>query len=528
MHPWVKNSVVYQIYPRSFNDSNSDGIGDLQGIICKLDYLVELGINTIWLSPIYESPCDDNGYDISHYQSILKDFGTMEDFDYLLAECHKRDIKLVMDLVINHCSDEHEWFVESRKSRDNPYSDYFHWVDEPNSWKSVFGGSAWEWCKERQQYYLHIFSKKQPDLNWSNKNLRDEINAMITWWLDKGVDGFRVDAISFLEKPQDFANFPDQDVFATLPCNNEKVGHEYIRSFMEQIHQRGAFSVGEINAVNTDEVLRYTLPERGEFQMSIVFVPPEVEVFHSDLIGYYKQQIERRIQLQQQGVWDAVFLSNHDKPRQVSLFGNDEKYWQQSAKALAVLNLTQYGTPFLYQGEEIGMTNCYFDTIEQYNDIDTVNKYNELIQQGHSANDALETVKVASRDNARTPMQWNGGQYAGFSDVKPWLDVNINKDQINVSSQEADESSILNFYKKLLGMRKESNCLKFGRTVLLPSHPKVIMFERLYEEEKITVTINLSDETQAVNYDFSRCEHILGQDISDSIEPFGYSVCRGV
>ncbi|WP_434999299.1 glycoside hydrolase family 13 protein [Vibrio scophthalmi] len=528
MHPWVKQAVVYQIYPRSFNDSNSDGIGDLQGIICKLDYLLELGINTIWLSPIYESPCDDNGYDISNYQSILKDFGTMEDFDQLLAECHRRDIKLVMDLVINHCSDEHNWFIESKKSRDNPYSDYFHWVDEPNKWKSVFGGSAWEWSEERQQYYLHIFSKKQPDLNWSNKALRDDINAMIKWWLDKGVDGFRVDAISFLEKPQDFAALPDQDVFATLPCNNEKIGHEYIRSFMEQIHQRGGFSVGEINAVDTAEVLRYTLPERGEFQMSIVFVPPEVEVFHSDLIGYYKQQIERRIQLQEQGVWDAVFLSNHDKPRQVSLFGDDGEYWQQSAKALAVLNLTQYGTPFLYQGEEIGMTNCYFDTIEKYNDIDTVNKYNELVAKGHTNCEALATVKLASRDNARTPMQWTNEQYAGFSHVQPWLDVNNNKGEINVAEQQGNSSSILNFYRNLLALRKESNCLKFGQTTLLPSHDKVIMFERSNEAEKFIVVINLSNESHAVNYDFSLFENILGQDITDSIEPFGYSIYRGV
>ncbi len=522
----VKDQIVYQIYPRSFMDSNGDGIGDIPGVISQLDYLQDLGINAIWLSPIYESPCDDNGYDISNYQSILSIFGTMDDFDRLVTECKKRDIDLIMDLVVNHSSDEHMWFNESKKSRNNPYSDYYHWADTPNDWLSVFGGSAWEWCESRQQYYLHIFSKKQPDLNWSNKKLVKEIVDMINWWMDKGVDGFRIDAISFLEKPNNFNDLPNEKVFATIPCNNEIIGHNYIKTMMKSINDRGGFSVGEINAIDENEILKYTHPDNNEFQMSIVFVPPEIEVFHDDLIGYYKDIIKRRITLQNNNSWDAVFLSNHDKPRQVSLYGNDTQYWKASAKMLAVLNLTQFGTPFLYQGEEIGMTNYFFENINDYDDIDTLNKYQEHLNNGLLPQEALDIVKLSSRDNARTPMQWTAENNAGFTTGTPWLKINKNKTHVNVATQRDDHTSILQFYKQLISFRKSSECMKTGLTKLLPSSKNTIIYQRYNTEDDYLIILNLHTETEIIDHNISKYSLIFGEMTTNSIAPFGFAILK--
>lgn len=535
MSKLIPDTIVYQIYPKSFADSNNDGIGDLQGVISKLDYLTNLGINAIWFSPIYNSPLDDNGYDISDYQSILSQFGTMNDFDELMKECKRRNIKVIMDLVINHCSDEHEWFEKSKQSKDNPYSDYFHWADgvngnPPNKWRSVFGGSAWEYSPEREQYYLHIFSKKQPDLNWANPKLVEEIHSMIKWWLDKGVDGFRIDAISFLEKPEDFQAC-DSEEFATIPCANKDIGHGYIKGFMDIINSYNAFSVGEINEVDSQGILKYVAPSVGEFQMAISFVPPEVEVFHEDLVSYYKDQLKTKLAIEQQGGWNVNFFSNHDKPRQVSLFGSDlQEYWEDAAKALAVLVLTQKGTPFLYQGEEIGMTNCYFDTIEQYNDLDTINKFNEKIEAGIESDEALTLVQLASRDNGRTPMQWDNSEYAGFSQVKPWLGVNPNKESINVASQLQNPTSIFNHYKNLISLRKEERTLVEGSTELLDLGKNIIAFERLLNNERFVVVVNLSKENVVIqSTDLDGLTPLVSNNFNDNkFSSYGYAIFKGV
>ncbi|WP_423840788.1 alpha-glucosidase [Vibrio mytili] len=527
-------TIVYQIYPKSFADSNNDGIGDLQGVISKLDYLTDLGVNAIWLSPVYKSPLDDNGYDISDYQSILPQFGTMSDLDQLIEECHSRDIKIIMDLVINHCSDEHEWFEQSKLSKDNPYSDYFHWADgvngkEPNKWRSAFGGSAWEYEPQRDQYYLHVFSKKQPDLNWSNPKLVEEIHTMIAWWLEKGVDGFRIDAISFLEKPNDF-HACESDDFATVPCANKDIGHGYIKGFMDVINRYNAFSVGEINDIDSKGIMTYVSPEAQQFQMAISFVPPEIEVFNNDLVAYYKSQLQTKLEIEQQGAWNTLFFSNHDKPRQVSLFGNDAKeYWKDSAKALAVLTLTQKGTPFLYQGEEIGMTNCYYDSIAQYNDLDTINKYNEKVLAGMDPAQALMEVSLASRDNARTPMQWTHGDFAGFSQVKPWLDVNPNKDTINVESQINESTSILNHYKNLINLRKKEKTLTLGDTKLIDLDKNIVAYERKFENERFVVAVNMSTDSVSIKESTlqSMTPLMSNNYHNNKLESYGYVIYKG-
>ncbi|MFB2863130.1 alpha-glucosidase [Aeromonas sp. MdU4] len=535
MNKSIQDIIVYQIYPKSFRDSNNDGIGDLQGVISKLDYLSDLGVNAIWLSPIYDSPLDDNGYDISDYQSILVQFGTMADFDQLLEQCKRRNIKVIMDLVINHCSDEHIWFKESRKSKNNPYSNYFHWADgingnPPNKWRSVFGGSAWEYSPERDQYYLHIFSKKQPDLNWSNPQLVNEIHSMIKWWLDKGIDGFRIDAISFLEKPVDFHSCDSED-FATVPCANKTLGHSYIKGFMDIINSYDAFSVGEVNEVTSEGILKYVAPAAGEFQMAISFVPPEIEVFNDDLVSYYKEQLKTKLEIEQQGGWNAIFLSNHDKPRQVSLFGDDaEEYWEDAAKALAVLVLTQKGTPFLYQGEEIGMTNCYFDTINKYHDLDTINKYNEKIEAGVQPDDAFRLVQLASRDNGRTPIQWNSDTYAGFSTVEPWLGINQNKDTLNVELQSQSPTSILSHYKNLILLRKENQVLIEGHTKLLDLGKNIIAFERSLNDVRFIVIVNLSKEVTSIKaIDFHGLTTLMSNNFSNNnLSGYGYVIFKGI
>ncbi|GEA61467.1 alpha-glucosidase [Vibrio comitans] len=526
MNTWVKDAIVYQIYPRSFKDSNNDGIGDINGIRSKLDYLQQLGINTLWLSPIYDSPCDDNGYDIRDYQAILSKFGTMQDFDLLLEECHQREMKLVMDLVINHCSDEHEWFEKSKQSKTGPYADYFYWSDEPNDLRSVFGGSAWEYCESRQQFYLHTFSKKQPDLNWECADLVEKIEQMVDWWLDKGVDGFRVDAISFLDKSGIEA--APNGSFATEACVNRPKGHQHLQHLMTKIHSRDVLSVGEINARDTEELLDYILPSRSEFQMAIVFTPPEVEVFHENLNRYYKEQLKTRIEVQQQGAWNANFLSNHDKPRQVSLYGDDNEFWSQSAKALAVLNLTQHGTPYLYQGEEIGMTNCYYDDISDYDDIDTLAKYREQLALGMSSNDALAMVSKASRDNSRTPMQWDDSLFAGFSDAKPWLKMNDNKSSINVDSQQNDADSVLQFYKQLIQLRLNSEALKTGETSLYDTEDAIIAYQREGDCGTYSIVVNLSNEMVSAPHIplLESAELVLGQELSEHLPPYYFAVYK--
>lgn len=502
---WIKDLVIYQVYPRSFQDSNGDGIGDIPGIISRLDHLSDLGINALWLSPVYRSPNDDNGYDISDYQQIMQEFGTMEDWEQLCAECHQRNIKVIMDLVVNHSSDEHPWFEESKSSRDNDKSDYYIWRDpkdgkEPNNWASVFGGSAWEYVPQRGQYYYHLFSKKQPDLNWANPKLREEIFSMMKWWVKKGVDGFRVDAISYLDKPQDFPDSPEPpqpDGYSFSAClvNGRPGTHAYIKEMNRRIFSPyNVLTVGEVAAPDTQELARYVATEREEFDMAIPFVAPVVEIntwspkkLREDIAADYAA-------LKENGWW-ARFFSNHDKPRQVSLYGNDKEYWEVSAKMLAMLLHSLPGTPFVYQGEEIGMTNMRFPTIEQYNDPDAKNTYHQQLLAGATPEQALAEAQMVSRDNARTPMQWDSSKNAGFTSGEPWLGINPNYTRINVENQKNDPHSIYSCYKKLIALRKESPAMSKGDLEILPVDSDTLFaLKRTFQDEVLLSFHNFSSE----------------------------------
>ena len=502
---WIKDLVIYQVYPRSFQDSNGDGIGDIPGIISRLDHLSDLGINALWLSPVYRSPNDDNGYDISDYQQIMQEFGTMEDWEQLCAECHQRNIKVIMDLVVNHSSDEHPWFEESKSSRDNDKSDYYIWRDpkngkEPNNWASVFGGSAWEYVPQRGQYYYHLFSKKQPDLNWANPKLREEIFSMMEWWVKKGVDGFRVDAISYLDKPQDFPDSPEPpqpDGYSFSAClvNGRPGTHAYIREMNRRIFSPyNVLTVGEVAAPDTQELARYVATEREEFDMAIPFVAPVVEIntwspkkLREDIAADYAA-------LKENGWW-ARFFSNHDKPRQVSLYGDDKEYWEVSAKMLAMLLHSLPGTPFVYQGEEIGMTNMRFPTIEQYNDPDAKNTYHQQLLAGATPEQALAEAQMVSRDNARTPMQWDSSPNAGFTSGEPWLGINPNYTRINVENQKNDPHSIYSCYKKLIALRKESSAMSKGDLEILPVDSDTLFaLKRTFQDEVLLSFHNFSSE----------------------------------
>lgn len=502
---WIKDLVIYQVYPRSFQDSNGDGIGDIPGIISRLDHLSDLGINALWLSPVYRSPNDDNGYDISDYQQIMQEFGTMEDWEQLCAECHQRNIKVIMDLVVNHSSDEHPWFEESKSSRDNDKSDYYIWRDpkdgkEPNNWASVFGGSAWEYVPQRGQYYYHLFSKKQPDLNWANPKLREEIFSMMEWWVKKGVDGFRVDAISYLDKPQDFPDSPEPpqpDGYSFSAClvNGRPGTHTYIREMNRRIFSPyNVLTVGEVAAPDTQELARYVATEREEFDMAIPFVAPVIEIntwspkkLREDIAADYAA-------LKENGWW-ARFFSNHDKPRQVSLYGDDKEYWEVSAKMLAMLLHSLPGTPFVYQGEEIGMTNMRFPTIEQYNDPDAKNTYHQQLLAGATPEQALAEAQMVSRDNARTPMQWDSTKNAGFTSGEPWLGINPNYTRINVENQKNDPHSIYSCYKKLIALRKESPAMSKGDLEILPVDSDTLFaLKRTFQDEVLLSFHNFSSE----------------------------------
>lgn len=502
---WIKDLVIYQVYPRSFQDSNGDGIGDIPGIISRLDHLSDLGINALWLSPVYRSPNDDNGYDISDYQQIMQEFGTMEDWEQLCAECHQRNIKVIMDLVVNHSSDEHPWFEESKSSRDNDKSDYYIWRDpkdgkEPNNWASVFGGSAWEYVPQRGQYYYHLFSKKQPDLNWANPKLREEIFSMMEWWVKKGVDGFRVDAISYLDKPQDFPDSPEPpqpDGYSFSAClvNGRPGTHTYIREMNRRIFSPyNVLTVGEVAAPDTQELARYVATEREEFDMAIPFVAPVIEIntwspkkLREDIAADYAA-------LKENGWW-ARFFSNHDKPRQVSLYGNDKEYWEVSAKMLAMLLHSLPGTPFVYQGEEIGMTNMRFPTIEQYNDPDAKNTYHQQLLAGATPEQALAEAQMVSRDNARTPMQWDSSKNAGFTSGEPWLGINPNYTRINAENQKNDPHSIYSCYKKLIALRKESPAMSKGDLEILPVDSDTLFaLKRTFQDEVLLSFHNFSSE----------------------------------
>ena len=497
---WWKESVVYQIYPRSFMDSNNDGIGDIKGITSKLDYLKNLGIDVIWLSPVFKSPNDDNGYDISDYEDIMDEFGTMSDFDELLSEAHNRGIKIIMDLVVNHSSDEHKWFVEARKSKDNPYRDYYIWRDgkdgsTPNNWDSIFSGSAWEYDEETNQYFLHLFSKKQPDLNWENENLRQAVYSMMKFWLDKGIDGFRMDVCNLFSKAEGLPDIGEEGPEG-IYMNGPKI-HDYLHEMNKEVLSKyDIMTVGETPGVSPKHARDYVGEDRDELNM----------VFHFELMDlpnasdkFYKKpykltDIKNIFMKWYDGLenigWNSLFMNNHDQPRMVSRFGNDSKYRIESAKMLATLIHTFKGTPYIYQGEEIGMTNICFDDIKKYRDIETINYYNEKIKN-EDEKSLIERIKITSRDNARTPMQWDDSLNGGFSKSTPWIDVNPNYKQINVKESLEDSNSIFNYYKELIKLRHNNDTIVYGDVKLIyPENESIFAYTRNLDDEQLMVVLN--------------------------------------
>ncbi|NFG22396.1 alpha-glucosidase [Clostridium botulinum] len=505
---WWKESVVYQIYPRSFKDSNGDGIGDIRGIIEKLDYLKELGIDVIWLSPVYKSPNDDNGYDISDYKDIMTEFGTMNDFDELLNSAHEKGIKIMMDLVVNHTSDEHQWFIESRKSEKNKYRDYYVWKkgkdgQPPNNWTSCFSGPAWQYDEETNMYYLHLFSKKQPDLNWESAELRNDVYLMMQWWLDKGIDGFRMDVINFISKNQEFPDGVNGD-FSKYSMNGPRI-HEFLEEMNEKVlRNKNLITVGEMPGVSVEEAKLYTGEDRNELNMVFQFE-------HTDLgNGKYGKWHKNSFKLTdlkkimtkwQKGLenegWNSLYWNNHDQPRVVSRFGNDKKYWKESAKMLATCLHMMKGTPYIYQGEEIGMTNVAFEDLNDYKDIEIINAYNDLvIKNGRSHDEMMEGIYDRGRDNARTPMQWNSSVNAGFTTGTPWIKVNPNYNEINAESQIGDKDSIFNYYKELIKIRKDNEIIVYGNyDLILDDSEEIYAYVRTLNEEQLLVICNFSSNT---------------------------------
>lgn len=510
---WWKELVGYQIYPKSFKDSNGDGIGDLKGIIEKLDYLKDLGIDLIWVSPFFKSPNDDNGYDISDYKDILEEFGTIEDFDDLLLETHKRGMKLIIDLVINHTSDEHPWFIEARESKDSPKRDWYIWREgkegqEPNNWESIFKGSAWEKCEKTNEYYLHLFSKKQPDLNWENKEMRKELYNMINWWLDKGIDGFRVDAISHIKKVEGLPDMPNPNGKKYVDSFDMHMNIEGIQEHLKELKEEtfakyDIVTVGEANGVDAKSADEWVSSENGKFNMIFQFE-------HLKLWNYegntefcpkaYKDVLNKwQVALENKG-WNALFIENHDIPRSTSTWGNDGKYWLESAKSFATTYFLQKGTPFIYQGQEIGMTNTIFNSFSEFKDVKSLNEGKEKLKAGMCEKKVLEILSNTSRDNARTPMQWDDSINAGFTTGRPWLKVNSNYKKINVKNQIKDKNSIYNYYKKLISLKKNNKTLTYGEFKLVLEDDKhIFAYLRELDGERYFILSNLSENEKKIN-----------------------------
>ena len=515
---WWKESVVYQIYPRSFCDSKGDGIGDLNGITGKLDYLKELGIDVIWLSPVYKSPNDDNGYDISDYQAIMDEFGTMEDFDRMLATAHEKGIKIMMDLVVNHTSDEHKWFIESRKSTDNPYRDYYIWRPAkedgslPNNWGSCFSGPAWEYDKTTDMYFLHLFSKKQPDLNWDNPAVRQDVFDMMNWWLKKGVDGFRMDVISLISKEP---GLPDKEPgingYATfnVSANGPHV-HEYLQEMRQKaLNNADTITVGECSGVTLEEAKKYARSDEKELNM--VFQFEHMDVDSDEKAGKWTtrkmdlRNLKKILTRWQKGLqdiaWNSLYWENHDQPRSVSRFGNDsDEYREISAKMLATCIHMMQGTPYVYQGEELGMTNCPFNTLDNFRDLESINAFHELTEQGKmTEEDMMAAIGYKGRDNARTPMQWDDSAYAGFSTANPWIMVNPNYTKINAKDQVNREDSVFKYYQKLIKLRHESELIVYGTyDLILDDDKDIYAYIRTLGDEKLIVYCNFSENTREV------------------------------
>lgn len=495
---WWKNAVFYQIYPRSFNDSNGDGIGDIPGIIEKLDYLENLGVNGIWLSPVYDSPNDDNGYDISDYEAIHPDYGTMNDMDCLIEEARKRNIRIVMDLVVNHTSDEHKWFIEAKKSKDSKYRDYYIWRDpvngkEPNELTSMFGGPAWELDEKTGQYYLHLFSKKQPDLNWDNEEMKKDVYKMMNFWLDKGIGGFRMDVIDLIGKD------PDNMITGNGPNLHQLIQEMNRNTFGHY----DVMTVGETWGVTPETAPLYASPERNELSMVFQFehltLDEEPNTSKWDLMDLDFINLKRVFKKWQtelpKDTWNSLFWNNHDTPRIVSRWGNDKEHRENSAKCFATILHMMRGTPYIFQGEEIGMTNRPISDISEAEDIESVNIYHERLSKGYTHDEVIQSINAKGRDNARRPMQWTSDEQAGFTTGKPWIAVNENYLSINVEENLADEQSVFATYKKLIELRKENDIVVKGEfKLLLEEHPQVFAFERHYNEEKWTVVANFSDK----------------------------------
>ena len=511
---WWKEAVVYQVYPRSFRDANGDGVGDIRGIIEKLDYLQDLGVGAVWLSPVYRSPNDDNGYDISDYRDIDPLFGTLADWDELAAGLHARDIRIVMDLVVNHSSDEHPWFVSARASKSSPFRDFYIWRDgrdnaEPTNWASFFGGSAWEFNEPTSDYYLHLFSKKQPDLNWENPALRRAVYDMMHWWLKRGVDGFRMDVINALSKHQTFPDAPNPDnlpyVFAPqFFMQGPRLFEFYGEMKREVLSHYDLVTVGESALGSVADALTVTHGETGYLDMVFTFDHMDIDMAkHSFATKWHRVPFElgklkREMTRWQEGLqgdgWNSLYFNNHDQPRVVSRFGDDGPLLRETATMLATCLHMLQGTPFVYQGEEIGMTNMRFDRIEDYRDLESHNAYRDLVEvQGFSPEVALEKVRFRSRDNARTPMQWDAAPGAGFTDGTPWIAVNPNHAVINVAAQRDDPASVLNHYRRLIALRKEHPVVVYGRYELIEdADPRLYAYRRIGEEATLLVLCNFS------------------------------------
>ncbi|MDS3948817.1 glycoside hydrolase family 13 protein [Staphylococcus epidermidis] len=513
---WWKEAVAYQVYPRSFNDSNGDGIGDLPGLIEKLDYLENLGIDVIWLSPMYPSPNDDNGYDISDYKGIMSEFGTMNDFDQLLSSIHQRGMKLILDLVVNHTSDEHPWFIESKSSKTNAKRDWYIWADpkpdgsEPNNWKSIFNGSTWEFDESTKQYYFHLFSKKQPDLNWENPDVRQAVFEMMNWWFEKGIDGFRVDAITHIKKNFEAGDLPVPDGKKFAPAFDVDMNQPGIQEWLQEMKDKSLsrydiMTVGEANGVTPNDAEEWVGEENGKFNM--IFQFEHLGLWSTGDTKFdvksYKQVLNRwQKQLENVG-WNALFIENHDQPRRVSTWGDDKNYWYESATSHATAYFLQQGTPFIYQGQEIGMTNYPFESIESFNDVAVKTEYQIVKKEGGDVNQLLDKYKMENRDNARTPMQWNNSINAGFTTGKPWFHVNPNYTEINVKQQLNDKFSILSYYKALIQLKKSDLIYTYGKFNMVDAENKqVFAYTRTFKNNTVLIVANLTNEVSELNLPF--------------------------
>ncbi|KHE72537.1 alpha,alpha-phosphotrehalase [Halobacillus sp. BBL2006] len=505
--PWWKKAVVYQIYPKSFNDTTGNGVGDIQGIIEKLDYLHELGVDVLWLTPMYKSPQNDNGYDISDYYDIHEEYGSMKDFELLLEETHRRGMKLIMDIVINHTSTEHEWFQESSKSKDNPYRDYYIWKDpvdgqEPSNWKSKFGGSAWQFDEQTGQYYLHLFDVTQADLNWENEQVRSELYEMMRFWGEKGVDGFRLDVINLISKNQEFPN----DDGSVAPGDGRKFYtdgprvHEYMQEMNREVFEPyDLMTVGEMSSTTIDHCIKYTAPERNELSMTFNFHHLKVDYPNGEkwtVADFDFHELKQILSKWQQEMnkgngWNALFWCNHDQPRVLSRFGDDKNYPDKSAKMLATTIHMMQGTPYIYQGEEIGMTNPGFDSIEKYKDVESLNMYQEFKGKGVSEDKIMAILKQKSRDNSRTPVQWDASENAGFTEGNPWIDVADNYKEVNAEIVKSTENSIFHYYRDLIQLRKNYDVITHGDYQLItPEDDQLFAYIREWNGEHLLVINN--------------------------------------